>query len=59
LQGDQSFGKLPDLLLVDGGKPKAPRGTGMKAMKIDILSQAWSRMISTAQETHLRGQELI
>jgi len=37
LQGDQSFGKMPDLLLVDGGKPQVSAAEQvMKAMKIDI-----------------------
>jgi len=37
LQGDQSFVKLPDLLLVDGGKPQVSAAEQvLKAMKIDI-----------------------
>jgi excinuclease ABC subunit C len=37
LAGDQSFGKLPDLLLVDGGKPQITAAEQvMRAMKIDI-----------------------
>ena len=37
LQGDQSFGKMPDLLLIDGGKPQvSAAGQVLRAMKIDI-----------------------
>lgn len=37
LQGDQSFDKMPDLLLLDGGKPQVSAAEQvLKAMKIDI-----------------------
>ncbi len=37
LQGDQSFGKMPDLILMDGGKPQISAAEQvLSAMKIDI-----------------------
>lgn len=37
LQGDQSFGRMPDLLLMDGGKPQVSAAEQvLNAMKIDI-----------------------
>jgi len=37
LQGDQSFDKMPDILLLDGGKPQVSAAEQvLKAMKIDI-----------------------
>ena len=37
LQGDQSFNKMPDLILMDGGKPQVSAAEQvLKAMKIDI-----------------------
>jgi excinuclease ABC subunit C len=37
LQGDQSFGKMPDLILMDGGKPQVSAAEQvLSAMKVDI-----------------------
>jgi excinuclease ABC subunit C len=37
LQGDQSFGKMPDLILMDGGKPQISAAEQvLSAMKVDI-----------------------
>jgi excinuclease ABC subunit C len=37
LQGDQSFGKMPDLLLIDGGKPQVTAAEQvLQAMKLSV-----------------------